>query len=232
MVATIVLVHSPLVGPSSWTRVAASLAARGHRALAPDCSAALRGPAPYYPKLIACAADALAGKSENVFLAAHSGAGGFLPSVAQAARYEISGLIYVDALLPHPGKSWFSAAPAGLSAHLRSLAHDGRLPPWHEWWPRGVIEAMLPDPEMQARFLAELPSLPLAFFEEAAPDLAEATAIPSAFLKLSAAYESEAGRAQAQGWSVRRLDLHHLALLTNPEEIASELEHLTDALSR
>jgi hypothetical protein len=225
--ATFVLVHSPLVGPSSWTRVAASLAALGHRALTP--AAALRGPAPYYPKLIEAAAGALTGgdASRNVFLVAHSGAGGFLPSIADAARCEIAGLMYVDALLPHPGRSWFDTASPALAAHLRSLARDGLLPPWHEWWPRGVVETMLPDAEMRARFVAELEPLPLAFFEEPAPRAADV--IPGAYLQLSAGYRTEAARVEAQGWPVRRLDLHHLALLTNLGEIASELNRLVEA---
>jgi hypothetical protein len=230
MATTIVLVHSPLVGPGSWTRVAALLAAHGRRVLTPDCSGALRGDPPYYPKLIACAAGALAGddRSDKVFLAVHSGAGGFLPSVAQAVRRDVAGLIYVDALLPHPGKSWFSTAPAGLTAHLRSLARDGRLPPWHEWWPSGAIQALLPDRQMHARFVADLESLPLDFFEEPAPELNPANANPSAYLQLSAGCKPDADQAEAQGWPVRRLALHHLALLTRPSEIASELDRLID----
>jgi len=225
---TVVLIHSPLVGPSSWAHVAAALRAHGHRALTPDCSGALRGPPPYYPKLIEAAAGAFSDVSEKIFLVGHSGAGGFLPSVAHAARRNVAGLIYVDALLPHPGKSWFSTAPARLTAHLRSLARDGRLPPWHRWWPPGAIEALLPGREMYARFVAELESLPLAFFEEPAPELDNPSALPSAYLQLSAACKPEADQAEAQGWPVRRLDLHHLASLTHPDEVASELDRLVD----
>ncbi len=41
-------------------------------------------------------------------------------------------MVFVDALLPHPGESWFAGVPPELGARAcASLAKDGRLPPWH-----------------------------------------------------------------------------------------------------
>jgi hypothetical protein len=56
---------------------------------------------------------------------------------------------------------------------------------------------------------------------EVMPDVAEP---PSSFLQLSAVYESETAAARARGWPTTVLDLHHLALLTDPEVIADALE--------
>ncbi|UQS21623.1 alpha/beta hydrolase [Amycolatopsis thermalba] len=207
-----VLVHSPLVGPATWQRVAAELRSRGHRVTTPSLLGALDGPGPYYPKLFDAAA-------EPGILVAHSGAGALLPGIA--ARTHAPRAIFVDALLPHPGRGWFDTAPPELAERLRGLATDGRLPPWHEWFPPGTVEDLLPDQRTRDEFLAELPRVPLAYFTEPAP---EAALPPSAYLQLSAAYDEEAREAAARGWPVQRLDAHHLAPLTAPAEIAAALE--------
>ncbi len=46
---------------------------------------------------------------------------------------------------------------------------------------------------------------------------------PSAFMQLSATYESETAAAREHGWPTLVLDLHHLALLTDPEAVADAL---------
>lgn len=207
-----VLVHSPLVGPATWRRVAAELRSRGHRAATPSLLSALDGEGPYYPKLI----DAV---REPGILVVHSGAGALVPGIA--ARTHAPSAVFVDALLPHPGRSWFDTAPEELRKRLRDLATEGRLPEWHKWFPPGTIEDLLPDPVIRDEFLAELPRVPLAYFSERVPD---ADLPPSAYLQLSGAYDEEAGRAAERGWPVERLESHHLAPLTAPGEIARALE--------
>ncbi|MFD4249663.1 alpha/beta hydrolase [Amycolatopsis thermoflava] len=209
-----VLVHSPLVGPQTWQRVAAELRSRGHRVATPSLVAALDGPGPYYPRLF----DAV---TEPGTLVVHSGAGALVPGIA--ARTGAPRAVFVDALLPHPGRSWFDTVPPELAQRLRDLATDGRLPPWHEWFPPGTVEDLLPDPGTRDEFLAGLPRVPLAYFTEPAPAEAEP---PSAYLQLSAAYDEEAREAAERGWPVQRLDAHHLAPLTDPATIAAALERL------
>jgi hypothetical protein len=46
---------------------------------------------------------------------------------------------------------------------------------------------------------------------------------PSAYVQLSAAYESETAAAHERGWPTVVLDLHHLAILTDPEAVAGAL---------
>src|ERR1043165_436052 len=96
---TFVLVHSPLVGPSSWEPVAAVLRGEGHRVEVPSLADA--GGPPYYPALAAAIAEAT---PDGAFLVAHSGAGALLTSAAEAAGRRVAGLVYVGALLPYPGR--------------------------------------------------------------------------------------------------------------------------------
>ncbi len=213
------MLHSPLVGPATWTAVAPLLQAHGHGVALPDLSPILRDEGPYYPALAEAAAAAM---SDLSILVVHSGAGALVPAIAAVAP--VGGAVFVDALLPHPGESWFAGVPEDLGAHLRGMAKNGKLPPWHAWWPKGALERLLPDRQTGAAFLAEQAELPLAYFEEESPDVALTT--PSAYLQLSEAYAADADAALEAQWPVARLDRHHLAMLTHPGEVALEVERL------
>jgi len=219
------LLHSPLVGPATWTALAPVLQARGHAVSVPDLTAAMREDGPYYPALAALAAAACGPGS---ILVAHSGAGALVPSVAALAP--VKAVIFVDALLPHPGQSWFDGVPTELATRLRGLVKGGKLPPWHAWWPKGAMERLLPDRAQGAAFIAEQSELPLAYFDEAAPEVPLAT--PIAYLKLSDAYAVDADTAAAeQGWPVERLDLNHLSVLTEPGIVGDAMERLAGAIA-
>jgi len=183
-----------------------------------------------YPELIAGLAGAIdgAGRSPAV-LVAHSGAGPLLPGLAARLQTPVAGLVFVDALFPHPGRSWFDTAPPDLRAHLRAGAEGGLLPAWSGWWPPGALERLIPDAELRAGLLAELEPLPVDYFEEPAPE-ADLAGAPCAYLQLSGAYEEDASRAVRQGWPVVRLPLSHLAIVTQPRAVASAIEALVAKL--
>lgn len=218
----LVLLHSPLVGAGTWKAVAALLKTRGHEAMVPDLAPILRGDPPYYLRLAQTVAGAVGTQPEDTVLVVHSGAGALVSAIAE--RVPLRGAVFVDALLPHPGRSWFEAAPDALNTRLRKLVRDGKLPPWHLWWPKGAIEALLPQTAQFERFTGALSELPLAYFEERAPDTERET--PGAYLQLSQACQADADRAEAAGWPVCRLELHHLAMLTHPDTVAPEIERL------
>ncbi len=195
--------------------------------LAPSLAEVSGGAAPYYPRLAATLANEIDRRSdERVVLVGHSGAGTVLPAVAEATTATVIGTIFVDALLPHPGRSWFDTVPAAMGDQLRDLARDGMLPPWNEWFPPGTIEGLLPDPVMRTRFCEELPTLPLAYFDEPAAELSSPLPTHSVYLQLSDAYSTEAHQAEREGWHVTFRKAHHLAMLTEPEEISATLEEL------
>lgn len=221
-----VLLHSPLVAPGCWARLTPLLQARGHDVIVPDFTTAIRGAAPYYSCLVEIAATAIGAARDDVALVAHSGAGALVPAIAQ--RVPAKAAIFLDGLLPHPGKAWFDTAPPALNARIRSLAREGMLPPWHRWWPEAALRALLPAPGQFEAFAAELQPLPLAYFDEIAPDIALTT--PCAYLQIGPLNGAEADWAAAQGWPVTRRDLHHLAMLTHPDTVADEIERLATEL--
>lgn len=225
---SLVLVHSPLVGASAWEPVARSLGVRGRTAVVPSLAAVSGGAGPFYPRFAAAVADDISRRGdERIVLVGHSGAGALLPAVAEATSATVDGMVFVDALLPHPGRSWFDTVPAEMQGQLRGLARRGTLPPWNEWFPPGTIEELLPDPALRQHFCEELPRLPLSYFDEAAPDCPAPPPAHSAYLQLSDAYASEADQAERAGWRVTRSPAHHLALLTDPEAVSATLDELT-----
>jgi len=155
----------------------------------------------------------------------HSGAGGFAPSIA-AASQRLAGLIFVDAVLPTPGRSWLQTAPPALTDHLSRLTTDGLLARWNRWFEADPTPRLLPDAAMREAFVRDLPRVPFAFLEAACPDHPQWARLPAAYLRLSEAYEPEAARAESQGWPVRRAGLHHLAMVSDPDKVAVLLKDL------
>ena len=178
------------------------------------------GEAPTYESIAARIAACAPG--EGWCVVAHSGAGGLAPAVLEALD-GAERLIFVDAILPHPQKTWFETAPPALVERLRSRARGGMLPPWNAWFDDDPVALLLADGGVRARFESELPRLPLAWFEEKAPSLAAWKQLPCAYLQLSDAYRTQAAAARANGWPVRRLDLNHLAMITHPDRVAAAI---------
>jgi Alpha/beta hydrolase family len=229
---SLVLVHSPLVGPLTWEPVAERLREAGRAVVVPSLAGVTDGGPPYYRRLAGRVADevAQACAGGRVTLAGHSGAGALLPAIAEAiagrgtdgaGRGEVCGAVFVDAVLPHPGQTWFETAPASLGEHVVGLARDGRLPRWNEWFPAEAVSTLLPEAGLRERFVADLPELPLAYFYETAPQVACWPPAHCAYLRLSEPYDEFADEADRLGWAVRRENSDHLAMLTRPDRIAA-----------
>jgi hypothetical protein len=196
--AGFVLVASPFTGPFAWSRVADVLRARGSRVTVHGVDDVIDPP---------------------IVLVGHSGAGSRLPAIA-AELGGVERAVFVDALLPHPGRSWAQTVPAEFVAKLESQAVDGRLPPWCEWWGDDAMQLLLTDDALRAEFVANCPRVDVAALHEVMPDV---PVPPATYVQLSPAYETETAVAREMGWPTIVLDLHHLALLTDPEAVADAL---------
>jgi hypothetical protein len=213
-VTRLALVPSPFTGAAAWAPVAAAL---------PDAVAidygGVSGPDWYDGAARRIAAAAGDGPWIAVL---HSGAGGFAPALAEAGA---SGLIFADAVRPHPGRS-LRQVDAAFVEHLAARATDGLLPPWNRWFEKDLLAEVLPDPAARDAFVADLPRTPLAFLD-AIPPISDAwESLPAAYLQLSRRYAPQADWAEALGWPVRRLALHHLAMASHPKEVAAALGDL------
>jgi hypothetical protein len=228
-----VLLHSPLLGPASLTALASELTGQGLRAEIPAWPRLSGIEGAYYPALaqgMAAAIDAAGG--DAALLVAHGAAGEIVPALAQAMSAPLAGVVFLDAALPHPGRSWLDAAPAETRQALRAGAQMGQLPPWDGWWPPGALDRLVPDAAARQALVAELEPLPLAWFEEAAPpaDLAGLGA-PAAYLQLSGGYADEQRAAGRLGWPAVSLPLNHLAPVSQPRPVAAALISLAQRLT-
>jgi hypothetical protein len=217
---TLLFVHSPVAGPSTWIYTAEVLRENGFGYVVPDLTALATMDPPYYPKYATAAAAAVDEGSGPVVVVGHSAAGALLPAIAEAVGDRTHGAVFVDAMLPQPGRSWFDTAPPGLEAQLRGLADHGLLPPWHEWFPPAALEQLVPDRARRRHLIAEIPRLPLAYFDEPAPPARFAESVACAFLRLGAPFDAAAAEAERLGWWVARRDWDHLRMITAPRAVA------------
>ena len=228
----ILLLHTPLLGPYSLRPLAGELARLGVMAETPAWPRLSTVAEAYYPTLagsLAATIDGAGAGAGPVVLAAHSGAGALMPALTAQLRTPVAGVVFVDAILPHPGRSWFDTAPQQMRDQLRAGAQMGQLPPWDDWWPPGALERLVPDAATREALIGELEPLPLGYFEEAAPTIE--LAAPGGYLQLSGGYEEEARLAGRQGWPVVRLPLNHLSPVSQPQAVAGALVSLAERLA-
>jgi hypothetical protein len=203
------LVHSPLVGPLTWAPVAQRL------------SGTVPSLVDLQPPYWRCVARKVAASVTGpTIVVAHSNAGLFLPVIAQAAP--VAGCLIVDGRLPGYGNR--------LSDFLRSLVRaDGLLPPWTDWWGDADVRQLFPDAQTRAAVCAEVPRLPLRYFEEQLPVPPGWDSVPCGYLRFSSAYLAEAQEAERRGWVVEHLPGEHLHQLVDPDAVAERILAMTDS---
>jgi pimeloyl-ACP methyl ester carboxylesterase len=211
-----VLVHSPLVGPTSWLPVARELERRGRVAVVPSLLGVAGAAAPQWRHVPEAVRAATARIGEPIVLAGHSGGGLLLPAIADAVAVEVAALVFVDSFLP-PTAGWLPLAPPAFMEQLRALAGDGVLAPWSSWFGADAMRDLVGDERLRAALEAEMPRLPLSYY-----------------LLLSAEpYRQSATEARARGWPVAEIPgVQHLATATEPVAVTEALLDLERGLDR
>ncbi|WP_028643403.1 hypothetical protein [Nocardioides sp. URHA0020] len=200
---TYLLLPSPLLGPTSWARVAELLDARVADPRGATTSA----------DVLAAYVAAAEGLSD-VVLVPHSNAGLYAPLLG--ARIGADAVVYVDAALAGDGPDT-GLAPEGFLSFLRGLADaEGLLPPWSQWWDDPVVD-LVP---------ADGPRLPLTYFTsriEVPPGWADR---PSGYLAFGDTYAEEIAFARTHGWPLAALPGRHLHQLVAPADVAAAVSDL------
>jgi hypothetical protein len=170
----VVLVHSPLVGPFSWSIVAERLQEWKVDVLVLRLTDRDDSDLPYWEQHTAAVKEALADipQERRVVLAGHSGAGPLLPAIHRAIAQPVAARLFVDASLPHPGLSALDELAINvpdLAQELRPfLVAGGSYPNWGA----EELREILPDTFIREQFLAEPHPRELRSFEEKMPDVA------------------------------------------------------------
>jgi hypothetical protein len=225
-----VLVHSPLVGPTSWLPVARELERRGRAAVVPSLLGVADAPEPQWRHVPDTVRMATCHLERRVILVGHSGAGLLLPVIAGVSDNEAA-LVFVDSFLPPPAGRLL-LGPSAFMDRLHAMAADGVLPPWSQWFGTDAMRELVSDERLRADLEAEMPRLPLSYFEATVPVPDDWLDRPCGYVLLSAAlYGKSAAAARAYGWPVIEIrEVQHLGIATHPVPVAAALLDLERSL--
>lgn len=229
---SIVLIHSPLVGPLTWAPVSRCLRRQGVHTLVPHIAAVEGEAAPLWAQVARAVAAVLAAlpAGQEVILIAHSGAGPLLPAIAAWSPTPIAGYLFVDAGLPLDGRSWLDeledALPEMAGALRQQLEAGERWPQWTD----DDLREILPEEGVRRGVLVELQPRFLPYFIEVMPRFSDFPDAPCGYLRLSAAYQGPAHQAQRNGWPCREIEAGHFHMLVDPEGVTALLLDLMQEL--
>lgn len=220
-----VLVHSPLVGPLTWTPVAERLRGRGHEALVPALAGDEDDPAPLWRQHAESAVRALAAlpASTQPWLVGHSGAGALLPAVRQLWGRPVAGYLFIDAGIPSDGQPRRGPPDSNFARQLDEIYNAGRRFPE---WTDEQLRPLIPDDALRAGLLAELRPQPRRFWEESIPVFGGWPDAPCTYLHLSAPYDTDAEQARNAGWPLRHLPTGHFYMLVDPAAVSDAILEL------
>jgi len=135
LMSNLVLVHGAWHGAWCWARVLPGLRRRGHRVFAVTLTGVgerahlLRPDITLQTHIDDVAMLIEAEELRDVVLVGHSYAGIMITGVADRMPQRLKHLVYVDAVIAHPGESWSSTHPAAVQAQRRAaIAVHGFIP--------------------------------------------------------------------------------------------------------
>ena len=219
-----VLVHSPLVGPSTWSLVASELGRQGFETIVPTLGKE-HPTRPYWEQHATDVVETLNVISGDIplILVGHSGAGPLLPAIQQLAQRNVVGYIFVDAGIPLAGRSQLDLmtleSPEFAEQFRDALQSGGRFPTWSA----EDLQDVIPDETYRQRILNELQPRRLDYFNERIPVFEGWPDAPCAYLQFTSTYEVFADRARTEGWIFYRIDAGHFHMLVDPEGVAAVL---------
>ena len=216
------LVHSPLLGPSSLRRLAAHATAVGIDVVLPDLTAMTAAAQPHLA-YTGRAIDAGRGLAVPVAVIGHSGAGPFLPTIRDALGPQAVA-VFVDAVVPP--RTGQHRTRDGLRDLLDQQTRDGTLRPWLDWWPPEVIEQVLPDPADAAALRADMPMVPRSFYDHDVGVPIGWSERACGFVQLSTAYDADHDGAVDRGWPTEQVISTHLAVHTRPAEVFGAIQRV------
>ncbi len=220
----VVLVHSPLIGPSTWSLVADELRRGGVRAAAPRLEDSEAAGVPFWRQHRDAAVAQVSGlDGESAVLVGHSGAGPLLPAVAEALGRTVAGYVFVDASIPEDGASRLGLLkrelPDAADQLVELLARGWRFPTWGD----EDLSEEIPDKELRRQVLDELAPRARDFWEEPIPVFEGWPEAPCWYLQFSPSYEVAAADARRRGWNCRRLEGGHFHMLVEPSTVAEAI---------
>ena len=229
-----VLIHSPLVGPLTWSLVAREMLQRGLDVLVPILEDSPASKTPYWKQHAESIAQAITGISNDscVTLVAHSGAGPILPVIRQSIPNPVNAYVYVDAGLPQDGATrldLMKLEDANWAQKFQTyLENGGRFPDWNY----DDLREILPDENLCHQMVAELRPRGLDFFTEPIPVFSDWPDAPCIYILFSPPYEQAEVQAQNMGWLTETLEAGHFHMLVDPGTVTDKIIHAVNTIPK
>ncbi|MEP6894499.1 MAG: alpha/beta hydrolase [Chloroflexota bacterium] len=220
-----VLIHSPLVGPSTWELVYQVMRAQGINVIVPRLLDDPASHLPYWQQHAKSVAKSLAEipSYQKIILVAHSGAGPLLPAIRQSLMHSVAAYVFVDAGIPRNGLSRIELMSLEdqqwAEQFHRSLLQGEQFPDWNE----DDLQEVIPDCEVRRTMIADMHPRSLPFFEEPIPVYDAWPDTPCIYIKFSKSYDWDAAYAKRAGWSVYEMNVGHFHILVEPLTVADLL---------
>ena len=213
-----VLIHSPLVGPLTWSRVANEMRQRGLSVLVPSLEDVPDSNEPFWKQHAESVSRAIAhiSRETSLTLVAHSGAGPLLSVIRQSIANPANAYVFVDAGIPRDGASRLDLMkwedPEWAEGFQQELARGERFPAWSF----DDLQVVIPDASLRRQMVTELRPRGLAFFTEPIPVFDGWPDARCIYIQFSSAYEKPAAQARQLGWQVHELEAGHFHMLVDP----------------
>lgn len=219
MKVDVVLIYSPLVCAATLAPTHKLFLEQGHQSRLPDPSPLGSSPLPWrdWPARLL----ELASPTADTIFVGHSMGGRLAAKLA--AETNAAGFICLDAAIPPPAGPMQPVEPDFLN-FLKSLPRndDGRLPPWHEWWPVDPFDGAPISEPLRTAIETSNPALALDWFDDII-EMPDCSSTRAGFVRTSRAFAEDARRAEAFGWPVLKLRGTHLHPALEPDETVDAL---------
>jgi pimeloyl-ACP methyl ester carboxylesterase len=226
--ATFVLVHGSFHGGWCWQKVARLLRQSGHEVYAPTLTGLgershLATPKTGLELHIQDILQVLEYEDlRDVVLVGHSYAGMIITSVAEQVPQRVAHLIYLDAFIPHEGKSAFDLMPGTEKQWTQTAVSQG------EGWlvpPMSPMDMGITNPADAAWVQSRLKPMPLLThqqpFQVSSNQVGQ---LPRTYILCTQfGFHATAREAKKLGWDCFELETGHDAMITMPNELALTL---------
>lgn len=220
-----VLIHSPLVGPLTWSLIAQEMRSRGQDVRVPALEDSPHPDKPFWKQHAESVSRSLADlqRDKPVTLVAHSGAGPLLPAIRQLIPNPVHAYVFVDAGIPRPEASRLelmkSEDPEWAAEFETELNQGATFPNWSF----DDLQEVLPDELLRQQLVSELQPRGLDFFIEPIPVFEGWPDAPCIYIQFSPAYDQPAAQAKENGWIVEQCQVGHFHMLVDPISVTGKI---------
>ncbi len=213
-----ILIHSPLVGPLTWSLVAVEMRQRGLDVLVPTLEDSPSSTDPFWKQHAHSVARSVSNwrKDSPVILVAHSGAGPLLPVIRLSIPNPVEAYIFVDAGIPRNDATRLDLMKSEDPGWAKQFETDLERGETFPNWSFDDLQEVIPDETLRRQMVTEIRPRGVSFFAEPIPVFEDWPDAPCVYIRFSPPYERAAAQARASGWPVYDLDAGHFHMLVSP----------------